>query len=32
VLVPIYRSRGHDSAMVQFPGRYIAEIHAPPAQ
>jgi hypothetical protein len=31
VLVPIYRSRGRDSAMVQFPGRYIAEIHAPPA-
>jgi predicted enzyme related to lactoylglutathione lyase len=32
VLVPAYRSRSRESAVVQFPGGYIAEIHAPVAQ
>jgi predicted enzyme related to lactoylglutathione lyase len=28
VLVPPFRSDGRDAAIVQFPGGYIAEIHA----
>jgi hypothetical protein len=31
VLVAPYRSRGRLAALVQFPGGYIAEIHAPSA-
>jgi len=29
VLVNAYKSEGREAAMVQFPGGYIAEIHAP---
>jgi predicted enzyme related to lactoylglutathione lyase len=32
VLVPPYTADGRDSAMLEFPGGYIAEIHAPSAK